>query len=302
MSAGSGAARPIACMEVWGGSARFSGRLSMPGNDVCLVSEPHRGADEGGDVYYLSNCAAGLITRGILADISGHGASAAPLARALRDLMRRHINTADQSRLAVDLNRAFSRNVPDGRFATALLATYFAPTDHLIVCNAGHPHPLLRRADGTWQALSAATPGVVAAAGSAGAVGIANLPLGVLDPIGYEQFAVRLEPGDRVLLYSDALIEAPGRGGGQLGESGLLDIARGLSDGDLEDPAGALVRRVESAGGGALEDDATVIALRHTAEDPPRVSWRARASALAGMLGLGVTHGGPGQTAMGRAG
>ncbi|MBL8991477.1 MAG: serine/threonine-protein phosphatase [Phycisphaerae bacterium] len=281
-------------MEVWGGSARFSGRLSMPGNEVHLASEPHRGADEGGDVYYLSNCAAGLITRGILADISGHGASAAPLARALRDLMRRHINTADQSRLAADLNRAFSRDVPDGRFATAVLATYFAPTDHLIVCNAGHPHPLLRRSDGAWLALSAGTPGVVSAAGSAGAVGIANLPLGVLDPIGYEQFAVRLEPGDRVLLYSDALIEAPGPDGRQVGEAGLLEIARGLSEAELDDPAGALVRRVEALTGRALDDDATVIALRHTAENPPRVSWRARAAALAGMLGLGVTHAGPG--------
>ncbi len=75
-------------------------------------------------------------------------------------LMRRHINTANQTRFAVDLNRAFSNLDLDGRFATAVLATYFAPTDHLIICNAGHPRPLLYRAAGnTWDLLDAKTPG-----------------------------------------------------------------------------------------------------------------------------------------------
>lgn len=277
-------------MEVWGGSSRFRGHLSMPGNDVSVVSEPCEGGAEGGDVYYLSNCAAGLITRVILADISGHGAGMAGVARELRDLMRRHINTADQTRLAAGLNHAFA-GAGGGTFATALLLTYFAPTDHLIVCNAGHPRPLLyRAASREWSALDGKAPGVLAA--GAGAVGIANLPLGILDPIGYEQVAVRLERGDLVVLFSDALIEAAA-GGKQIGEAGLLEIARGLTDAERTDAAAAIHAAVMRVSEGPLGDDATVVALHHNAADPPPAGWRSRAGVLAGMLGLGVTHSAP---------
>jgi sigma-B regulation protein RsbU (phosphoserine phosphatase) len=289
------ASRSIGCMEVWGGSQAFDLSVSVPGNDVRISCTTYGGAPSGGDIYYISNCAAGIITRFVLADVSGHGGEVAQLASDLRKLMRRHINTANQTRFAVDLNRAFSNLDLDGKFATAVLATYFAPTDHLIICNAGHPRPLLyRAARDTWALLDAKTPGALATRQPGNAVGIANLPLGILDPTDYEQVALHMELGDLVILYTDALIEAADAAGRQLGEAGLLALARGLSPADREDAAAELRSRVSAfAGGLPFNDDATLILLHHNAADPPHLSWRGKAAKFARMLGLGAIDSGP---------
>lgn len=287
----------LACMEVWGGSRAFDGRVSVPGHDVHVWSVPHEQSERGGDIYYLSNCAAGLITRFVLADVSGHGEQVAEIARALRALMRRHINTADQTRFAVALNGELSSLGIAGRFATALLLTYFAPTDHMIVCNAGHPRPLIHRASYQgWELLDSRSPGGRnTTERGPGAIGIANLPLGILDPTDYEQFAVRLEEGDVLVLYTDALIEARDRDGKELGEEGLLDLVKGCSMGMENDLGEAIRQRVAvRTGREALDDDATVIVLRHNAADPPRLGLLGQVHRMAGALGLRSIDSGPG--------
>ena len=73
--------------------------------------------------------------------------------------MRKYINTLDQTRLARALNRELVPLDGNGRFATALLTTYFAATDHLIICNAGLPWPLwFHAATGSWELLGPDTP------------------------------------------------------------------------------------------------------------------------------------------------
>ena len=287
----------IACMEVWGGSRSFDGRVSVPGQDVHVSCIPYLESEHGGDIYYISNCAGGIITRFVLADVSGHGEQVAQIARDLRALMRRHINAADQSRFAMALNTAFADLGLGGKFATALLLTYFAPTDHLIVCNAGHPRPLWYRAAlDQWQLLDSATPGVLTTPQRrGGAVGIANLPLGILDPTDYEQFALPLGIDDVVVLYTDALIEAPDVNGNQLGEEGLLAVIRDLSNEERSDVAAALRTRINARSGSRpLDDDATLIVLRHNAGDPPPLNLQGHVHRFAGMLGLRGTDSGPG--------
>ena len=135
MTAPTPESRRIACMEVWGGHEAFEGGVSVPGNDVFVSCSPHTGDVRGGDIYYVSNCAAGIISRFVLADVAGHGSVVSSTASGLRDLMRRYINTPDQTKFARALNRRFSSDA--GRFATAVLVSYFAPTDHAIICGHG---------------------------------------------------------------------------------------------------------------------------------------------------------------------
>ncbi len=289
--------RSIACMEVWGGSQVFDQSVSVPGNDVRVCCTPYDGDAAGGDIYYISSCASGLITRFFLADVSGHGKHVAQIAVDLRMLMRKHINTANQTKFAIALNKAFAGLDLDGKFATAVLATYFAPTDHLIICNAGHPRPLLYRArEETWDLLDANTPGVLATSqATRDSIGISNLPLGILDPINYEQFALRMYLGDLVVFYTDALIEAANASGAQLGEEGLLTVARSLSSSERTDVATSLQERVlQHAQGGPLNDDATLVVLQHNAANPPHPSLRGQITKFARMLGLGAIDSGPG--------
>jgi serine phosphatase RsbU (regulator of sigma subunit) len=95
-------------MEIWGSNRAADSAITTPGLDLWVYSLPHQQAEVGGDVHYVSLCGGGVITRFILADVSGHGASADAMARSLRDLMRRNINRKSQARLVKELNREFT--------------------------------------------------------------------------------------------------------------------------------------------------------------------------------------------------
>jgi len=273
------------CMEIWGGNAAVEEFISLPGVDAHVISRPHQGGSGGGDIHYVSTCAAGIISRFVLADVSGHGESASQVAGSLRRLMRKHVNEADQSRFTRTLNREFGGMTEHGRFATAILASYFAPTDHLIVCNAGHPPPLWHHAkENRWGVLEHDAPG--ATMHSAEAVGVRNLPLGILEPTEYQQFAALLGPGDVVVFYTDALIEAAPAGGAQLGVEGLLALAAGLDASKPEGIGPGLMERVAAYRGGDSDDDETVLVLHHNAAEAPSLSLGERVRVWGRMLGV----------------
>jgi serine phosphatase RsbU (regulator of sigma subunit) len=266
------------CMEIWGGIEAAKDRVSTPGLDAWVFAKPHRSA-EGGDIHYLSMCGAGAISRVLLADVSGHGAEVAEVAKNLRRLLRKHMNTFDSSRLAQALNEQFKELAEYGTFATALLATYFAPTDQLLICNAGHPRPLwYSNEHSQWQSLAEQL--------SEGR-GMSNLPLGVVDGTDYRQFIVALAPGDWLVLYSDALIEARDGRGRQLGEQGLLELASTV---ELDSPEEAGLRLLEAVGAfrgnHPPDDDLTLLVLYHNAGDPPPQPLSKKLRSMAKMIGL----------------
>jgi serine phosphatase RsbU (regulator of sigma subunit) len=133
-------------MEVWGGSHLTERGVKFGGLDTWVYSRPYNGARSGGDVYYASSCATGRISRLLLADVAGHGEAVAATAADLRTLMRRFVNRLDQKEFVRLLNQQFGAMAKQSVFATGIVTTFFAPTRRLIVCNAGHPRPLLYRA------------------------------------------------------------------------------------------------------------------------------------------------------------
>src|ERR1043165_9442152 len=71
-------------MEVWGGNRPVDSCVIMAGLDAWVYSQPHGGGEGGGDVHYVSSCAAGMVTRLLVADVAGHGQSVAETASRLR--------------------------------------------------------------------------------------------------------------------------------------------------------------------------------------------------------------------------
>ncbi|MEM7629154.1 MAG: PP2C family protein-serine/threonine phosphatase [Planctomycetota bacterium] len=276
-------AHELRCVEIWGGSSQAHEAASVPGLDITVSSRVHGGDDAGGDVYFVSMCGAGNVSRIGLADVAGHGASAADLSARLARLMRKHINTPDPAKLAKDLNHEFETLQRAGRFATALLATYLAPTDELVLVNAGHPPPALyKQSRGSWSFLTPEAERVERGDG------IGDLPLGVIGDTDYTRFSVVLDPGDRVVLYSDALPEAVLPDGSQLGQDGLLRVLASIRpgpDGDLG--ADVLAALAEQTGADLTGDDATVIAINHNAQDPPAHALGQRLGMLGRMMGIG---------------
>jgi hypothetical protein len=274
---------PMRCMEIRGGNLAVEELLDAPGLQEWVYSRPYKSAAGGGDVHYLSLCASGTISRLILADVSGHGDEVSGFAVALRSLMEKNINVKDQTRLVERLNRQFAEIAETQRFATAVVATYLTADRSLTICNAGHPRPLWRRAESdTWQFL-----GLVV-----GEVG--NLPWGLDDETPYQQFSMHLGRGDLVLFYTDALIEAADPTGRQLGEEGLLTLARGV---DAEEPwlAGRALLDAVAAhrGGREADDDVTIVAWHHNGNGPRDSAAREEFDAYAKMVEFGDFEAGP---------
>lgn len=258
------------CLEVWGGNEPAERRVAMAGLDAAVYSAPVGQSSSGGDIHYLSSCATGRITRILIADVSGHGESVANVARALRDLMRRFINYIDPTRMINGLNREFAALDNGGLFATAIVATYWAPTRTLSISNAGHPRPLWYRAKrGTWSVLA-----LEASANDPEDSGMFDIPLGIDADGRYSQFGVRLSQDDIVLFYTDALTEASSPHGRMLGEAGLLELVRAMPMAKPEAMVKQVVDGVAAYRGGAAPiDDTTVVALTPNSDAPVASIW-----------------------------
>jgi sigma-B regulation protein RsbU (phosphoserine phosphatase) len=244
------------CMEVWGGSQLTSSGVELAGLDVWVYSKPFGQAQRGGDVYYVSSCASGRISRLLLADVSGHGKSVASTAADLRTLMRRFVNRLDQKEFVRLLNEQFTALSRDGTFSTAVVTTFFAPTRRLSLCNAGHPRPLLFRArDGRWSFLGHQD--------NSEKKGPRNIPFGILTITDYAQLDIELDPGDCLLSYTDALIESCDADGEMLGEEGLLRIVNLLGDVPAEKVITSLLQEIgERFPENLSADDVTLMVVR----------------------------------------
>ena len=291
----------LRCLEVWGGNQALDNGVVMAGLDAWLYARPFRGQVAGGDLHYVSSCAAGMITRVLVADVSGHGEKVAETAAALRRLMRRYVNFADQTQFIQGLNTEFAELTEAGGFATAVAATYYAGHDEFRLCNAGHPRPLWFRARArTWSLMSAdhgRSGGAKLAPSPSSSGGVAaNIPLGITDQISYDQISINLATGDVVVLYTDSLIEAKGHDGKALGEEGLLRLVQGLDPSDPSEFIHALLGAMPASETGPVSgDDVTVLILRPNGLKPRMtmaVGMKAM-RALAGAAFAAMRPGGP---------
>ncbi|GAB3682222.1 PP2C family protein-serine/threonine phosphatase [Angustibacter aerolatus] len=186
-----------------------------------------------------------------LFDAMGHGLASAQLVSLAVASYR---NGRRAGRTMTDIARAtdavLTQTLGEVGFATALLMELDTQTGQLLWVNAGHPKPLLLRGGKQVKALHARiTPPL-------GLGWTQNEPL---ISIGTET----LEPGDRVLLYTDGAIEARSPEGRFFGVDHLADLLlRHLADGM---PAPETMRRVVNAllehHDDQLSDDATLLLL-----------------------------------------
>ncbi len=215
------AAYQLSCMEVWGGNRKIAREVELPGLAGWVYSAPLGPSSGGGDVCYFSVCNAGLLSRVVLADVSGHGTVVSSVAGMLLGLMRKHINTWDQSTFVQDLDREFRLGIEDRQYATAVVLGFFRQTGQLLYTSAGHYSLLWYHAgEEKWgwmdeNSLLAQTDGK-------------DPPLGLIPGTHYRQIAFKLAPADLLVLYTDGLSEAMDRAGQELGGKGLLELAGSL--------------------------------------------------------------------------
>ena len=249
----------LACTELWGGNNIADELVKLPGLMGFIHSKPIEPAITGGDVYYLSVCDKSVLSRVVLADVAGHGEAVSGIATKLRTLLKKYINTFDQSALMQEINEAFRCENKDlTQYATAAVLSYYCRTGELIFASAGHPPSLWYHADRkTWDWLYERTPHA--------AKTFQGLPLGLVHGTDYEQTRVRLAEGDLVILYTDGITECSDQTAKELGYEGLLKLLRTLPVEPSIATASALVAAIEEFRGSTLcLDDQSAILLQRT--------------------------------------
>ncbi|MEQ3625724.1 MAG: fused response regulator/phosphatase [Celeribacter sp.] len=111
--------------------------------------------------------------------------------------------------VAARLNALLLREIETEHYCTMVYVEADLATGRLRGVQAGHPHPLIQRCDGTLER-----------------IGRGGLPVGLLGDARYEAFHATLAPGDRLLLASDGMTECPDRHDRLLDEAGLVRLMR----------------------------------------------------------------------------
>jgi sigma-B regulation protein RsbU (phosphoserine phosphatase) len=201
----------------------------------------------GGDFYDyapLSDRALGLI----LADVSGHGVSAAMLTGIVKSAFHGCAADAFDPRIVTQRIAADFRIFGFSRFASAFCARVHLGSGRLEYVNAGHPPAYLRSGDGAIRELASTGP----------------IICGGLPDMSFERRVLTLRSGDRLLAYTDGLPECDGAGG-----AFGYDRVRRLAQQDLLDTETLLGQSLAAAdahrAGRPAADDITLLAITWSA-------------------------------------
>lgn len=187
-------------------------------------------------------------------DACGHGMSAVLMSvmaiNCLRNARREGVGL---EAAYLDTGQVLEEQFGECKFVTAQLGSLAIDTGELVWLNAGHPLPLLVR-DGTFVGELPCRP---------------SLPLG-LGGAAVEIARTKLQPGDRVLFFTDGVTETRSPEGEQFGVDRLADyLVRATLDRVF--PA-ETVRRLSASimehNGAGLSDDATLLLLEYHGSDP----------------------------------
>jgi sigma-B regulation protein RsbU (phosphoserine phosphatase) len=187
----------------------------------------------------------------LLGDVAGKGIPAALLVAMTRAIMRTACREMSGSSPGIVLKHANTDLYQDfshlGRFATVLLACFEPTTGRVVAANAGHSPVVYRPADGQARLLHANAP-----------------PIGVLPEWDAADSALRLAPGDLLVVATDGFSETEDPRTGELfGYDRLLELVDRVAAEDAAGIGAALFQATDAFSSGAeADDDKTVLILR----------------------------------------
>jgi sigma-B regulation protein RsbU (phosphoserine phosphatase) len=185
----------------------------------------------------------------VIGDVTGKSVSGALVMSASRTLFR----TLSEDELSVKdsmmrANRRLKKDVKTGMFVALLYAVLNSQDRTLTMCSAGQTQPVMISA-------KAAEATLVKTKGD-------TFPLGIIEDANYEETRLQLQLGDKVVFYTDGIVEAMNEVEEIYGFERLQEVIKSSQ----VDSAEALMKEVitsvdEFAGKAPQHDDITVIVV-----------------------------------------
>jgi serine phosphatase RsbU (regulator of sigma subunit) len=200
----------------------------------------------GGDFYDFIELPDGQIGL-VVADVSGKGVPAAFFMAVSRTNLRElAIHHPDPGDCLASTNDVLCTQNPMDLFVTVFYCIFDPTTGVLRYANGGHNPPCVRRAAGAIEMLNAA----------------GGLVLGAMPGIHYVNHTVQLQPGDRLVLYTDGVTEAFNPAEEAFGMERLIGEISAHGDGTASDLVDRICSSVANfAGVAAQSDDITLTVL-----------------------------------------
>ncbi len=188
----------------------------------------------------------------VIADVSGKGVPGAmimTMARAvIRLLALRNPNAAET---IINANRFISRDIKNVMFLTILYMVLNVRTRELQVVNAGH-NPLILFRDDSYRLIN---PSGIAV----------GFDLGPIFDKKLKDDVIQIKKGDRILVYTDGVVEAMSEDGEEFGEERFLDIVMNHGSKRSGEFINVLVNALtEHQGEAEQHDDITILTFMHT--------------------------------------
>lgn len=187
----------------------------MPEAKFALYYKPFQEA--GGDLCQVFQLGTHLHDY-ILADVCGHNVGTAMTMAALQALFTQNCSSLyNPSEILQTVNRVVCSFIPEGQYVTVVYGRLNRKTNRLSLVNAGHPPAVIRKADGV-----------------ASVLWMRGDVVGAFDTPEFAVAEMAVRPGERLFLYSDALIENSPKASRQAGIEFLAEACVRVNEMDMQ--------------------------------------------------------------------
>jgi sigma-B regulation protein RsbU (phosphoserine phosphatase) len=218
----------------------------VEGYQIAASSTPAQ--EVGGDFFDFFKIGEGKLGL-IIGDVTGKSVSGALIMSASRSVFRmlaeEELSVGETMMRA---NRRIKKDIKSGMFVALLYAVHDVEDGSVGLCSAGQTQPLLLSA-------KTAEPTLVETVGD-------TFPLGILDEANYEETQLQMEPGDKVVYYTDGIVEAMNKHKDMYGFERLHEVVKSSPAENAEALMNDIIKDVSDFTGAAPQhDDLTIIVV-----------------------------------------
>ena len=214
--------------------------------DICASMTAAR--EVGGDFYDFFQLDDDHLAL-LIADVSGKGIPAALFMMASKIMLKNSVMPGRRpSEVLEQVNEGILANNEGKMFFTVWLGILEISTGRITAANAGHEYPLILHADGSEELIEDDHDFVI----------------GVVKGMKYNDYELKLKPGDRLFVYTDGVPEAANEAEEMFGTDRMLEVMRSIPDATPEQLLKEMEEAVADFQGEAEQfDDITMLCLEY---------------------------------------